>query len=116
MNIEIARIYENKEASDKIRILVDRLWPRGISKEEAHLDYWYKQWAPADDLRKKFHENKISWDEFTKKYKSELKENKNQILSDLDEVDKRKTMVLLYGSKDKSQNHAILLKEFLEDL
>tara|TARA_R110002012_G_scaffold13097_2_gene56948 strand:+ start:55 stop:405 length:351 start_codon:yes stop_codon:yes gene_type:complete len=116
MNIEIARIYENKEASDNIRILVDRLWPRGISKEDAHLDYWYKQWAPDDDLRKKFHENKISWDEFSKNYKSELKENKSQILSDLDEVDKRKTMVLLYGSKDKSQNHAILLKEFLEDL
>ena len=116
MNIEIARIYENKEASDNIRILVDRLWPRGISKEEAHLDYWYKQWAPGDDLRKKFHKNKISWDEFSKNYKSELKENKSQILSDLEEVDKRKTLVLLYGSKDKSQNHAILLKEFLEDL
>ncbi|MGW1453566.1 DUF488 domain-containing protein [Salegentibacter agarivorans] len=116
MNIETARIYEDKETSDNIRILVDRLWPRGISKKEAHLDYWHKQWAPSDDLRRKFHDNKISWDEFSKNYKSELKENKNQILNDLEEVDKRKSLTLLYGSKDKTHNHAVLLKDFLKDL
>ncbi|MBZ9632011.1 DUF488 family protein [Salegentibacter sp. LM13S] len=116
MNIEIARIYENKDASDNIRILVDRLWPRGISKEDAHLDYWNKPWAPSDDLRKKFHENNISWDEFSKLYREELNDKKEQISSDLEEVDKRKSLVLLYGSKNKTQNHAVLLKEYLEGL
>ncbi|PRX44837.1 DUF488 domain-containing protein [Salegentibacter salegens] len=116
MNIAIDRIYENKEASDNIRILVDRLWPRGISKEDAHLDFWHKQWAPSDDLRKKFHENKISWDEFSKNYKTELNENKHHILSDLEDLDKRKSLTLLYGYKDKTQNHAVLLKEFLDNL
>ncbi|TDN94952.1 uncharacterized protein YeaO (DUF488 family) [Salegentibacter sp. 24] len=116
MNIETARIYENKEASDKLRILVDKLWPRGISKEEALLDHWYKQWAPSDDLRKQFHQDKISWEEFQKEYKQELKDNKDQILNDLDDLDKRKTLLLLYGSKDKTNNHAVLLKDFLRDL
>ena len=116
MNIEIARIYEDKKDSKNVRILVDRLWPRGISKEEAHLDYWHKQWAPGDDLRKKFHSDKISWNEFQKSYQAELKKNKQDILQDLEEVDKRKTLQLLYGSKDKTHNHAVLLKEFLEDL
>jgi uncharacterized protein YeaO (DUF488 family) len=116
MNIEIARIYEDKETSDNIRILVDRLWPRGISKDEAHLDYWFKEWAPSDDLRKKFHADKISWEEFSQDYKAELNENKNQISSDLEEVDKRKSLTLLYGSKDKTHNHAVLLKDFLKDI
>jgi len=116
MNIEIARIYENKEASDSIRILVDKLWPRGISKEKAHLDFWNKQWAPSDDLRKKFHSDKISWDEFREEYKNELNSRKDQILEDLEELDKRKSIILLYGSKNKNENHALLLKEFLEAL
>lgn len=116
MNIEIARIYEHKKASDNVRILVDRLWPRGISKEDAHLDYWHKEWAPSDDLRKKFHEDKISWKEFCKNYNEELNDNRKPILDDLEEIDKRKKLILLYGSKDKTHNHAILLKEFLEKL
>lgn len=116
MNIEIDRIYENKKASDNIRILVDRLWPRGISKKDAHLNVWHKQWAPSDDLRKKFHQDQISWAEFSKNYKAELKENKHQILSDLEDIDKRKSLLLLYGSKDKTHNHAVLLKDFLHNI
>lgn len=116
MNISIARIYENKETSDEVRILVDKLWPRGISKEEAHLDEWFKDWAPSDDLRNKFHDDNLSWSEFSKKYKQELKDQKDQIQDDLDEIDKRKSVLLLYGSKDKEQNNAVVLKEFLEKL
>lgn len=116
MNIEIARIYEDKKRSKGFRILVDRLWPRGVSKEDAHLDYWYREWAPSDELRKKFHSDKISWDGFYKSYKAELKNNREEILKNLEEIDKRKSLKLLYGSKDKSHNHAIVLKEFLEDL
>ncbi|WP_037315893.1 DUF488 domain-containing protein [Salegentibacter sp. Hel_I_6] len=116
MNIEISRIYENKEVSDNIRILVDRLWPRGISKEEAHLDYWHKQWAPGEDLRKKFHQDNISWELFRDEYRKELNDKQDQILNDLEELDKRKSLILLYGSKNKTQNHAVLLKEFLEAL
>jgi uncharacterized protein YeaO (DUF488 family) len=116
MHIETVRIYENTEASDKLRILVDKLWPRGISKDEAHLDHWYKQWAPNDELRKQFHQDKISWEEFQKQYKKELKDNKDHILNDLESLDNRKSILLLYGSKNKSENHAILLKDFLENL
>lgn len=116
MNIEIARIYEHKEASNNIRILVDRLWPRGVSKEDAHLDYWKKQWAPSEDLRKQFHKDKISWEEFSENYKEELSNNRESILEDLQEIDKRKKLILLYGSKDKSQNHAVLLKDFLDNI
>lgn len=116
MKIETARIYENKEASDKLRILVDKLWPRGISKKDAHLDYWKKEWAPSGDLRQNFHNNKISWEDFRKKYKGELADKKQGITEDLEELDKRKTIILLYGSKDKTHNHAVLLKDFLKNL
>ena len=116
MNIEIARIYENKKASKNTRILVDRLWPRGISKENAHLDHWYKDWAPSDELRKDFHQERISWEEFKENYKNELIDKKEQIQDDLRSLDKRKSLVLLYGSKNETQNHAVLLKDFLENL
>ncbi len=115
MNIEIARIYENKEASEAVRILVDRLWPRGISKENANLDFWFKEWAPSNELRKEFHQEQIDWSEFRKKYQKELTDIKEKILQDLEEVDKRKTLVLLYGAKNKEENHAIILKDFLEN-
>ena len=116
MEISIARIYENKTTGNEIRILVDRLWPRGISKDDAKLDYWHKEWAPGNELRKEFHQNKISWNEFRKKYQEELESKKQEILEDLQELDKRKALLLLYGARDKEQNHAILLQEFLENL
>lgn len=116
MNIETARIYENKEASAAIRVLVDRLWPRGISKDDANLDFWFKEWAPSDDLRKEFHQEQITWAEFRKKYQRELSNKKEKILEDLEELDKRKTFLLLYGAKNEDRNHAILLKDFLENL
>ena len=116
MNITIDRIYENKKKSDELRILVDKLWPRGVSKEEAHLDEWFKDWAPSDDLRDKFHDDKINWSDFKKKYRQELKDQKDQIKKDLEEVDKRKSLLLLYGSKDTEHNNAVVLKDFLENL
>lgn len=116
MNITIDRIYENKKSSDEVRILVDKLWPRGISKEQAHLDEWFKNWAPSDDLRGKFHDDKINWSDFKKKYKQELEDQKDQIKKDLEEVDKRKSLLLLYGSKDTEHNNAVVLKDFLENL
>lgn len=116
MNIEIARIYENKEASAAIRILVDRLWPRGISKENANLDFWYKEWAPSNGLRKEFHQEQIAWAEFREKYQRELSDKKEEILEDIEKSDKRKTLLLLYGAKNEDRNHAILLKDFLENL
>ena len=116
MNIEIARIYENKEASAAIRILVDRLWPRGISKENANLDFWFKEWAPGNDLRREIHKEQITWNEFRKKYQQELSNKREKILEDLEELDKRKRFLLLYGAKNEDRNHAILLKDFLENL
>jgi uncharacterized protein YeaO (DUF488 family) len=67
-------------------------------------------------LRNEFHDDNLSWSEFSKKYKQELKDQKDQIQDDLDEIDKRKSILLLYGSKDKEQNNAVVLKEFLENL
>ena len=116
MNIELARIYENKKSSTAIMILVDRLWPRGIAKESANLDFWFKDWAPSKELRKEFHQNHIDWEEFRQRYQGELSDNKKNILDDLEAIDKRKKILLLYGSKDKDRNHAVLLKDFLKNL
>ncbi|MGY5849926.1 DUF488 domain-containing protein [Salegentibacter sp. F14] len=116
MNIEISRIYQNKDMSGAIRILVDRLWPRGISKEKADLAFWFKEWAPSNNLRKEFHQKQISWSEFRKKYEHELSEKKEMIQKDLEELDKRKTFLLLFGAKDEERNHAVLLKGYLENL
>lgn len=108
---KLARIYDEDIPKGK-RVLVDRVWPRGISKEDAKLDEWLKDIAPSTDLRKWFDHDPDKFDDFNKKYKEELKDN--------DAVKKLKdmkgTIVLLYGSKDEEHNHAVVLKEYLEKL
>lgn len=114
MNIKIHRIYEYTEPQSEIRILVDKLWPRGISKAEARLDDWWKDIAPSSKLRIWYDHDTDKWDEFREKYTDELEKKKDLIGEKLAELDKRKTIVLLYGAKDKDHNQAIVLKEFLE--
>lgn len=108
---KLARIYDEDIPKGK-RVLVDRVWPRGISKEDAKLDEWLKDIAPSTDLRKWFDHDPDKFDDFNKKYKEELKDN--------DAVKKLKdmkgTIVLLYGAKDEEHNHAVVLKEYLEKL
>jgi uncharacterized protein YeaO (DUF488 family) len=111
-NITIKRIYNPAEESDGFRILVDRLWPRGMTKENAGIGLWMKAVAPTDALRKWYHHDGGRWDEFRHKYVLELKDNPavNELLSIIKE---HKTVTLLYAAKDEVQNHALVLKEFL---
>lgn len=114
--ITIKRIYESLENDGSYRILVDRLWPRGISKESAHIDVWMKEIAPSADLRKWFNHEAEKWDEFIKRYTKELTDNK-QMLLDIKELEKQhKTVTLLYGAKDTEHNQAQVLLKVLEKM
>lgn len=113
-NVVIKRIYEPADPSDGFRILVDRLWPRGMKKEDAGIDLWMKTVAPTDALRKWFHHDGGGWDEFRHKYVLELKDNPavDELLS-LIEI--HKIVTLLYSARDAEQNHALVLLEFLQN-
>ena len=114
MNIKLHRIYD-KDMPQGYHALVDRLWPRGISKDEADLDGHWKGLAPSDDLREWFNHDPDKWAEFRKKYMSELSENKDKAKKCLEDVS-QKNLVLLYGAKDEDHTHALVLKEYLEKL
>lgn len=112
MDIHIKRIYETAEPSDGKRILVDRLWSRGISKENAHLDLWLKEIAPSTELRKWFHAESLEhWSEFKQRYLKELEAN--SAVEELQHIAVKHTVTLLYSAKDVENNHAIILKEYL---
>lgn len=111
--IELKRIYEPYVSSDGCRILVDRLWPRGIKKEDAHLDDWAKDLAPSTELRVAYNHQPELWEEFQKKYRHELANNE-QLDHYLDKWENHHTITLLYASKDPDYTHAIVLKKVLE--
>tara|TARA_R110002073_G_scaffold29177_9_gene92126 strand:- start:882 stop:1250 length:369 start_codon:yes stop_codon:yes gene_type:complete len=111
--IEIARVYESPKSAKGYRVLVDRLWPRGVKKEDLKLDDWLKEIAPSDKLRKWFDHDVDKWDEFRERYKKELKANRDLINSLLETAEKQ-SVVLLYAAKDEAHNNAVVLKEFLE--
>lgn len=114
MDIRTRRIYDEPSRSDGKRILVDRLWPRGVSKDEAELDLWVRDLAPSDELREWFHDHEDDWDTFRERYFAELEEREDAVEDLLDEIgDGRAT--LLYASKRTERNNATALKEFLED-
>jgi uncharacterized protein YeaO (DUF488 family) len=111
--INIKRAYEPSAKSDGFRVLVDRLWPRGIKKEDSHFDVWMKEIAPSPELRKWFSHDSEKWEEFKQKYKAELKDA--PALEELSKLlKKHKTVTLVYSAKDEQHNQAIILKEFLE--
>ncbi|HEY1060346.1 MAG TPA: DUF488 domain-containing protein [Daejeonella sp.] len=110
----IKRIYDPAEKSDGLRILVDRLWPRGLKKEDAQIDLWFKEAAPSVDLRKWFDHDPDKWQEFKKRYIIELEGNK-AIANLLDRVKMSKTVTLLYAARDKEHNHSLVLQGFLEE-
>lgn len=114
MNIKLHRIYSDHRPQG-FQVLVDNIWPRGISKENANLDDHWKALAPSDDLRKWFNHETEKWGEFRKKYLSELSEIKTTAKDNLQKVDQQ-TLVLLYGAKDEQHNHARVLREYLEKL
>ncbi|MEZ6243209.1 MAG: DUF488 domain-containing protein [Phycisphaerales bacterium] len=115
MPIRIKRVYDDPAPSDGFRVLVDRLWPRGLTKEAAALDRWDKDVAPSADLRKRFHANPEDWGEFKRAYVKELRANKAAVgaLLDAAKASRKKTLTLLYASRDETQNHAVVLRDFL---
>jgi uncharacterized protein YeaO (DUF488 family) len=112
MNIRIKRVYEEPDREDGTRILVDRLWPRGLTKERAKVDLWLKDVAPSTDLRKWFAHDPAKWAEFRLRYLKELKRNKDQILLLTQEAAKG-TVTLVYGAKDQQHNEAVVLQRLL---
>jgi uncharacterized protein YeaO (DUF488 family) len=115
MNVRVKRVYEPAEPTDGLRVLVDRLWPRGLSKEVAKVDLWVKELAPSTELRRWFHSDAGSWGEFQKRYRKELSANR-EVATDLRKQLGRKKTTFVFAVKDSEHNHAVLLKAFLEKL
>jgi uncharacterized protein YeaO (DUF488 family) len=111
--IKLKRAYEPPEKSDGFRILVDRLWPRGISKSSARIDLWLKEIAPSDALRKWFGHDPSKWDEFRKRYAAELAKRSAAVFQ-LKQLTGKGSVTLVYGAKEERYNNAVALKEFLE--
>lgn len=115
MDLTIKRIYEPAEESDGMRILVDRLWPRGVSKERAALDLWLKEIAPSTDLRKWFGHDPAKWDGFVKKYEGELDSNPDATSQLREAIDSHPKVTLLYAAKDEEHNEAVVLEEYMKE-
>jgi uncharacterized protein YeaO (DUF488 family) len=111
----IKRVYEPAADGDGLRVLVDRLWPRGIAKNKAHIDQWLKDVAPSDALRKRFHGNLDTWDEFVASYRRELAQQPAAAaFADLRALARKKRVTLLYAARDETHNTAAALKKLLE--
>ena len=114
--IQIKRIYDESSSSDGIRILVDRVWPRGLSKERAGLTEWQRDLAPSTALRKWFGHDPRKWEDFRRRYRAELRRPAQaRMLHQLAERGRRNTITLLYGAADQEHNQAVVLKELLEN-
>jgi uncharacterized protein YeaO (DUF488 family) len=116
MSVAIKRVYEAPSPQDGARVLVDRLWPRGLSKEVAALDAWLKDLAPSGELRKWYHAHREQWDKFRDNYLQELSSEKaGETLQQLYEIQKQhRRVTLLYASTDKERNNAVVLKQLVE--
>ena len=106
--MKIKRVYEKPEKEDGFRILVDRLWPRGLTKEKAGIDLWLKEIAPSTELRKWFGHDPEKWEEFKKRYLLELKENEEP-MDRLRKQMKKENVTLVYAARDETHNEAIVL-------
>jgi uncharacterized protein YeaO (DUF488 family) len=113
MPIKLKRAYEAAEPDDGYRILVDRIWPRGVSRVAAGIDLWLKEVAPSNELRKWFGHDPAKWSDFRDRYFRELKANPQAVTQLAAQVRKGK-VTLVYGAKDADHNQAVALKEYLE--
>lgn len=111
--IQIKRIYDPRSEDDGYRILVDRLWPRGVSKENAGIDLWLKEVAPSTELRKWFHHETDKWEEFQQCYKEELSDKSDLLTQILKIVKENNKVTLLFSAKDREKNQAKVLLEVL---
>jgi uncharacterized protein YeaO (DUF488 family) len=118
MGVAVKRVYEAASASDGVRVLVDRLWPRGLTKEDAAVKFWLRDLSPSDELRKWFHANPDSWRIFRKRYLKELANTGASVaLEKLHHLaEGRRNVTLLYASRDEQNNNAMVLKELLEGM
>ncbi len=116
MTVRLKRVYDPPSLQDGTRVLVDRLWPRGLTKESAALDAWLKEVAPSNELRKWFHAHPVQWSKFRQKYLTELTTGAAhaalQQLHDL--ARKRRGLTLLFASKNVEQNNALVLKQLID--
>lgn len=113
--IQLKRAYDPVSPDDGKRVLVDRLWPRGVSKVRAHLTEWMKDIGPSTELRKWFGHDPAKWKEFQNRYKRELK-SKTDLLRQLKDLSEEGTVTLIYGTRDREHNEAQVLKEVLEKM
>ena len=113
MMIRLKRVYEKPEKADGIRILVDRLWPRGLTKQKAALDLWLKEIAPSTELRKWFGHDSEKWKEFQRRYRAELKSHPDEVKL-INGKAREGTVTLLYGARDQEHNEAVVLQRLLE--
>ena len=118
MATAVKRVYEKSSPADGTRVLVDRLWPRGLTKNAAALDAWFKELAPSDELRRWSHENHGAWQLFRKRYLKELaRAEASEQLQELHRLSRqRKRLTLLYAFKDEEHNNAIVLKDLLDGM
>ena len=117
MGLHVKRVYEDPETSDGERILVDRIWPRGISKDKARLSNWRKDLAPSNDLREWFGHDPERWEEFKERYRAELEEvDKMGVLRDIAKWAREENVTLLFGAKDTRHNDAQALEAFIREV
>jgi uncharacterized protein YeaO (DUF488 family) len=112
--IKVKRTYDPPESDDGARFLVDRLWPRGVKKEDLHLDGWLKDVAPSDDLRRWFGHDPAKWEEFQRRYFAEL-DGKAQALRPIQDAARQGNVTLLYSARDMEHNNAVALRAYLEE-
>jgi uncharacterized protein YeaO (DUF488 family) len=112
MPVQIKRVYDAPARQDGVRILVDRLWPRGLTKENAAIDQWAKECAPSNALRKWFAHDKTKWGEFKQRYFAELA-GKEELLAPIRAMIRNKRVTLLFGATDMACNNAVALLEYL---
>jgi len=111
--IKIKRIYDHPSKDDGKRILIDRLWPRGLKKEDAQIDEWIKDIAPSNQLRKWFNHDPKKWDEFKSRFFTELRGNREMVEGIINAA-RKGTVTLLFGSKEERFNNAVALKEYID--
>jgi uncharacterized protein YeaO (DUF488 family) len=112
--IKVRRVYESEGQGEGVRFLIDRLWPRGVSKESLHYQAWLREVAPSDELRKWFGHDPKKWDEFRRRYAYELDE-KEESWQPLLDAARQGDVTLLYAAKDREHNNAVALKHYLQD-
>ena len=115
MNIAIKRVYEAPAEDDGLRVLVDRLWPRGLSKEKVKADLWLKDVAPSHELRRWFHHESALWEEFRKRYAAEL-DGQQQAVQELLKLAEKGKVTLLFSARNEEQNQAVVLRDYLQQL